>query len=193
MRSHTFAVLDTETTGFSPVRGDKLVEVAVVKIREGEVQASEYFSTLIDPERSIPPAATRVHKIVNSDVQGKPKFCDVAAELMEFMEDVDYLFIHNSKFDLNFLIAETEKNNITLRLPKIICSVALSKNLYPSYQSHNLNAIAKRLGLEITDGELRHRALGDVIMTGEAVLKFHEENPITFLGTLEQLADTRFV
>lgn len=188
MHRYTFAVLDTETTGFSPDRGDRLVELAVVKIREGEVQQSEYFSSFINPLRSIPPAATRVHKIVDSMVANAPKFEEVFDEFIEFLEDVEYLFIHNAQFDLRFLEAEAQKIGKSLKLPKVICSVELSKNLYPDHRFHNLDAIAKRFGLEIKNGELRHRALGDVIMTGEALLKFYEENPLTFLGTLESLA-----
>lgn len=188
MHSTTFAILDTETTGFSPARGDKLVEVAVVKIREGEVQEADHFSSFVNPERPIPASATRVHQIVDSMVEDAPKFADIYDEMIAFMNDVDYLFIHNAKFDLSFLEAEAAALGKTLNLPKIICSVELSKNLYPSHQYHNLDAIAKRMGLAIKDGELRHRALGDVIMTGEAILKFYEENPLTFLGTLESLA-----
>lgn len=188
----TCAVLDTETTGFSPRRGDRLVEIAAVKIRNAQVMPEESFSTFINPERKIPPAATRVHKIVDDMVISAPLFHEVADGLLEFLGDVDYLFIHNAKFDLEFLEYEMKHCEKCLKLPKIICSVNLSRYLYPESQYHNLDAIAKRFGLKMQDGELRHRALGDVLMTAEALIKFYEDNPLTFFGTLENLADKQY-
>jgi DNA polymerase III epsilon subunit len=192
MRRFVCAVLDTETTGFYYNGRDRLVEVAAVKIRDGEIKEDENFSTLLNPERPIPPAATRVNKIVDSMVQEAPFFAEIADSLIDFLSDVDYLFIHNAKFDLGFLNAEMKRCGKKLKLPKIICSVELSRKLYPEFKGHNLNVIAKRLGLFIKTGENRHRALGDVIMTGQAILKFQDDNPLTFLGTLESLVKTEY-
>lgn len=193
MHQFTYIVLDTETTGLSPKYGDRIVELAAVKIRDGEVQASENFSTLINPKRSIPAAATRVNKIRDDMVQDAPEFESIVDKFHSFCEGVDYVFIHNAKFDIGFLEHEMQKLNRSLKLPKVVCSVELSRRLYPEMRGHNLNALSKRFGIDIKSGEARHRALGDVILTGEVILKLYEDNPLIFQGTLEQLADSRFV
>lgn len=182
-----WGVLDTETTGFYAGRGDRLVEIAAIKLEGNNLENRREFCSLINPERKIPPAATRVHKIVDEMLVGKPLFADIADEFFDFVSDVDYLFIHNAQFDLSFIKNESERVKKLVRLPKIVCSVNLSRELYPFERSHNLNAIAKRNGLSIKEGEGRHRALGDVIMTAEAILKFAEDNPLTFQGTIENL------
>jgi DNA polymerase III subunit epsilon len=192
MYRHVCAILDTETTGLGPKRGDRIVEVAAVKIRDGDVKKEDYFSSLVNPQRSIPPAASRVNRIYDDMVHDAPVFKDIIEDLLQFLSGVDYLFIHNAKFDIGFLEAEMERINKPLKLPKIVCSVDLSRMLYPQFQRHNLNALAKNFGLSISQGENRHRALGDVILTGEAILKIYEENALTFLGTLEQLSNSKY-
>ncbi len=196
MHKYTFAILDTETTGLNYKKGnyqDRIVELAVIKIRNGEVQKEEYFSVLINPERKIPPAASRINKITDDMVADAPLFKDIAEEFLDFLKDVDYLFIHNAKFDLGFLEAETEKCKRKLILPKTVCSVDLSRELYPELKAHNLNAIAKRFNLSIKENECRHRALGDVILTGEILLKFYEDNPLIFTGTIESLHNSQYL
>jgi DNA polymerase-3 subunit epsilon len=95
--------------------------------------------------------------------------------------------MHNAKFDLGFLEQEMKAIQKSFSFPKIICSVELSQALYPQEKSHNLNAISKRCGLSIKKGEERHRALGDVILTAEVLIRFSEENPLIFSGMLDQL------
>jgi len=192
MYRYTYAILDTETTGFYFDKGDRIVEIAALKIRDGEIKEDEKFTTLINPGRSIPLSATRIHNIVDEMVSGAPCFADILDDLMHFLSDVDFLVMHNAKFDLGFLEAEARHANRELRLPRVVCSVELSKNLYPQFRYHNLNAIAKNFGLSVKEGEGRHRALGDVFLTGEALLKFYEENALTFIGTVEQLANNRY-
>ena len=102
MLQQTYIVLDTETTGFSPEYGDRIVEVAAIKILNGEIQSKNSFSTLINPQRPIPPGATRIHKISDSMVQQAPEFKDIAEQLHEFCQNTDYIFMHNAKFDLRF-------------------------------------------------------------------------------------------
>jgi DNA polymerase-3 subunit epsilon len=183
----SWGVLDTETTGFYANRGDKLVEIAAIKVKGQDLDNYESFTSLLNPERSIPPASFRIHQISDDMVKGEPLFCDVCDKFNDFLQGIDYLFIHNAKFDLSFLENESKKAKKSLVLPKIICSVQLSRELYPFERSHNLNAISKRLGLKIKSGENRHRALGDVLLTAEMIRKFAEDNPLIFEGVLENL------
>lgn len=186
---YTFAVLDTETTGFDAWKWDKLLEIAVVKIRNWQVKREENFSTLIDPEREIPVSATRVNKITKEMVDWKPKIEDVIDDFISFFSDVDYTLIHNADFDLWFINHELKRLWRDINLPSPVCTVELSKRLYPHYNSHNLDAISRRCGLSIEDGQLRHRALWDVILTWEVFLKFFEENPMLILHEIEDISN----
>ena len=188
MKDITFLVLDTETTWFSPERWDRLLEIAWVKIRNMSISKEENFSTLLNPRRFIPISATRVNKITDEMVIWKPYIEDKIDDFIDFCQDVDYTLIHNAKFDLWFLNYEFKRLWKSFRLPKVVCTVELSKSLYPQYQAHNLDAIKKRFGLDMVDWELRHRALWDVLLTSEVFLKFYEDNPMIFLSELERLA-----
>lgn len=185
---YVFAVLDTETTWFHSSKWDKLLEIAVVKIRDWKVIKKDFFSTLIDPQREIPISATRVNKITNEMVAWKPKVEDVIDEFIDFFSDVNYTLIHNAKFDLWFINYELNKLWKNFKLPSPVCTVELSKKLYPHYNAHNLDAISRRCKLSIEDWELRHRALWDVILTWEVFLRFFEENPMLLLHEVEEIS-----
>ena len=184
----TIAVLDTETTGFHPKYGDRIIEISAVKIINGNIIEEDNFSTLINPERPIPAASTRVHNIKNADVADSPLYKDIIPNLKTFLTGVDYLVMHNSKFDIAFLLEENKKAGDLFQLPKTICSVELSKLLNPKLTRHNLNSLSKHFNVFMKEGENRHRALGDVIMTSEILLKFYQSNPLIFNGTLEQIS-----
>jgi len=186
---YTFAVLDTETTWFHAWKWDKLLEIAVVKIRNWKVIREDNFSTLIDPERNIPLSATRVNKITTEMVSGQPKINEVVDEFMDFFSDVDYTLIHNAKFDLSFINKAIEDCWKSFSMPSPVCTVELSKKLYPHYNAHNLDAISRRCKISIEDWQLRHRALWVVILTWEVFLRFCEENPMLILHEIEELAN----
>lgn len=187
MHNKVFAVLDTETTWFSPQRWDKMVEIAALKIKGLKIDSSDSFVTLLDPQRNIPPSATRVNKITDSMVVGQPLIEDKVNDFIEFFKWVDYTLIHNASFDLNFINFEFKRIWIDFKLPNPICTISLSKILYPNYQLHNLDALSKRFWITMKEWESRHRALWDVIVTWEVFLKFYEENPMIFMSELENL------
>ena len=193
MHTKTFAILDTETTGFSPQRWDKLIEIAVVKMKNMKIDSSTSFSTLLDPQRSIPLSATRVNKITNDMVVGQPLIEDKIDEFIDFFHDVDFTLIHNAKFDLWFLYHDLKRLGKDFKLPWVVCTVELSRHLYPDYNTHNLDALWRRFWVEVKPWEWRHRALWDVIMTWEVFLKLYEQNPMIFLSELEQLSKREYV
>ncbi len=101
----TRAVLfDTETTGLDPATGDRVIEVAALELIN-DLPTGQYFHALIDPERDIPEEVTRIHGFRASDVAGKPKFAEIAAQLIAFLADAK-LIAHNAPFDFGFLNAE---------------------------------------------------------------------------------------
>lgn len=146
--------LDIETTGGSHIH-DRITEVALIKIEGGKVTAS--WQTLINPEIPIPRHITGLTGISDEMVKDAPVFEEIAGDLYSHLEGM-VMTAHNSRFDYGFLKAEYKRMGGTLR-QRTLCTVKLSRTLYPSAQGHSLDAIMARFGLK-TDS--RHRGMGDV-------------------------------
>lgn len=97
-------VLDTETTGMDPVKGDKLVEIGCVELMN-HLPTGKHYHVYINPERDIPAEATAVHGITDDFVKDKPVFGEIIGDFMDFIGN-DKLVIHNAEFDVKFLNAE---------------------------------------------------------------------------------------
>lgn len=145
--------LDLETTGATPMV-DRIIEIGLIKIENGE--ATEW-KTFVNPGIPIPPFITHLTGITNADVQDAPIFEEVAPTLYGFLEG-QVMAAHNARFDHGFLKAEYKRIGATLR-QRTLCTVKLSRRLYPHHASHGLDAIIARHGLITT---ARHRAIGDV-------------------------------
>jgi DNA polymerase-3 subunit epsilon len=154
MISSPLVVLDTETTGVSP-QHDRITEIALIRFEDG-VEVSRWQS-LINPGISIPAHITYLTGISNEMVKDAPSFKEVAAELYGHLEGA-VMAAHNAKFDFNFLKAEYGRLGGTFR-QKLLCTVKLSRKLYPQHKGHGLDAIMQRHGLRTNH---RHRAMGDV-------------------------------
>ena len=146
--------LDIETTGGSHTR-DRITEVALIKIEGGEVTTT--WETLINPEIPIPRHITGLTGITDEMVKDAPKFEDIAGNLYSHLEGL-VMVAHNSRFDYGFLKTEYKRMGGTLR-QRTLCTVKLSRQLYPDAQGHSLDAIMNRFDLS-TDA--RHRGMGDV-------------------------------
>jgi DNA polymerase III subunit epsilon len=146
--------LDIETTGGSHTR-DRITEVALIKIEGGEVAAT--WETLINPGIAIPRHITGLTGITDEMVKNAPRFEDIAGDLYSHLEGL-VMVAHNSRFDHGFLKTEYKRMGGTLR-QRTLCTVKLSRQLYPHVQGHSLDAIMNRFGL-VTDA--RHRGMGDV-------------------------------
>jgi len=155
--------VDLETTGTSPVH-DRITEIAVIETRAGQVVNE--WSTLVDPECSIPEYIQSLTGISNDLVAGAPVFAAIAQNLLEALSG--RLFIaHNARFDYGFLRTAFERCGLTFRAP-VLCTVKLSRRLFPQERRHNLDSLIQRHGL---DCAARHRALGDA----QAMLAFVEQ------------------
>lgn len=148
--------LDLETTGATPLR-DRITEIALVRFDNGLETAR--WQTLVNPEQPIPAFIQQLTTINNDMVANAPKFAEVADKLQAFLES-SVLAAHNVRFDHGFIKAEFKRIGITLR-QKVICTVKLSRLLYPEHKSHGLDAIMLRHNLTTI---ARHRAMGDVDM-----------------------------
>jgi DNA polymerase-3 subunit epsilon len=147
------AIVDLETTGAHPLH-DRVTEIAVIEVDAGEVSGE--WSTLVNPETTIPAAIQALTGITNDMVAGAPRFGALAAELQERLEG-RVLVAHNARFDYGFLRHEFERAGLSYRA-KTLCTVRLSRRLYPQFPRHNLDSLIERHALCC---RARHRALGD--------------------------------
>ena len=154
------AIVDLETTGAHPSH-DRVTEIAVIEVDGGEVAGE--WSTLVNPGTSIPPAIQALTGITNAMVADAPSFGALAAQLHERLEG-RVLVAHNARFDYGFLKQEFERAGLPYRA-KTLCTVKLSRRLYPAHARHNLDSVMQRHGIEC---KARHRAMGDA----DAVLQF---------------------
>jgi DNA polymerase-3 subunit epsilon len=147
------AFIDLETTGANPLL-DRITEIGIVEVDGDRVST---WSTLVNPERTIPAFIQRLTGIDDRMVAGAPTFAQVADELAERLHG--RLFIaHNARFDYGFVRNEFQRLGRRFRAD-VLCTVRLSRRLFPEHHKHNLDSLVVRHGLEI--GSDRHRALTD--------------------------------
>src|ERR1700687_1271072 len=161
MFAPAIAFVDVETTGTTPT-GDRVTEIGIVRVAQGKL--SEEWSTLVNPECSIPEDIQVLTGITNAMVRSAPTFAELRREIHARLEG--HLFVaHNARFDYGFIKNEFRR----LEMPfsaDVLCTVRLSRRLYPQAQGHGLDAIIARHGLgeAICEGAARtgrHSALGD--------------------------------
>jgi DNA polymerase-3 subunit epsilon len=153
MNDQTYAFVDIETTGSSPITG-RITEVAVIIMRNHAV--IETFQSLVNPETSIPAFITKVTGIDESMVADAPVFAEIAQTVWEKLQGCVFV-AHNVRFDYGFLKNEFKRLNIEFTA-KNLCTVKLSRQLYPEHPRHGLDALIERFDLNV---ESRHRALDD--------------------------------
>ena len=163
----TYTVFDLETTGLSPNEGDEIISVGAIRIVNGRLLQSERFEQLIDPRRSVPWASVEIHGIHPEMLKGKPTIDEVLPRFFDFSKDT-VLVAHNAAFDMRFLQLKEEQTGVRFLNP-VLDTLFLSAVVHPSHEDHNLEAIAKRLGVNIL---ARHTAMGDAVATAEMFLKF---------------------
>jgi DNA polymerase III subunit epsilon len=163
-------VLDTETTGLEPELNHRIIEIGCVEIVNRRV-TGRTFHHYINPERAIDEGAMSVHGIKRADLDGKPKFAEIAAELIEFIKDAE-LVIHNAAFDVAFLDHEFAKlqgeAQRVASLCRVLDSLELARSMHPG-QRNNLDALCKRYEVDNSRRDL-HGALLDAQILAEVYL-----------------------
>jgi DNA polymerase-3 subunit epsilon len=147
------AFVDVETTGGHPA-WHRVTEVAIVGMRGGEVEWE--WSSLVNPGTSIPPSIQALTGITPEMVADAPPFADIAHEVLERLRGRQFV-AHNARFDYGFLRGELRRAGHAFTAP-LVCTVRLSRRLYPDAGRHNLDSVIERHGLQCA---ARHRALGD--------------------------------
>lgn len=161
----SFAVVDVETTGTYAAGGDRITEIAIVRVRGGEV--GEVFSQLVNPERPIPPHITALTRITSEMVREQPVFRHVAPRVMERLSGAVFT-AHNASFDWRFVSEELRRGaGHDLAGPRL-CTVKLAKALLPDLPRRSLDHLTRYFNIEI---EARHRAAGDALATAQALCR----------------------
>jgi len=169
------AIVDLETTGGHPA-WDRVTEIAVLEAVDGEITAE--WSTLVNPKTPIPAAIQALTGITNAMVADAPCFSELAHALHARLDGRVFV-AHNARFDYGFLRHEFERSGIRFDA-KTLCTVRLSRRLYPGHARHNLDSVIARHGIEC---RARHRALGDAEAVWQFLCLALEEHGNAVVGT----------
>jgi len=161
-------VLDTETTGFDPESGDRIVEIGAVELI-GHVATGNTYHQYINPERAMPDEAFQVHGLGDDFLRDKPKFAQIGQAFLDFIGD-SKLVIHNAAFDIKFLNAELK----WMGLPQIpwtqaLDTLAIARKRFPGSPA-SLDALCRRFNIDNTSRTL-HGALLDSEILAEVYLE----------------------
>lgn len=181
----TYAVVDIETTGHSSKNGDRMMQFAVVFVRDWQVV--DRFTTFIHPERSIPLFIQDLTHITEEDIKDAQPFHKHANEIYAMLEGCVFV-AHNTDFDLPFLQAEFKRVGLPHWQGEKIDTVELAKILYPSALSYKLGDLAQELGITLQQA---HRADEDALATAELLIACYrklEKLPAATLAAMHRLS-----
>jgi len=160
-------VLDTETTGLSPATGDRIVEIGCVELIN-HIPTGKHLHIYLNPERSMPEDAFRVHGLSDDFLRDKPKFAEKADEFLEFIGD-STLVIHNAPFDMGFLNNELERAGRPSLRNEVIDTVMVARERHPGARV-SLDALCKHYGIDNSKRTL-HGALLDSEILADVYLE----------------------
>lgn len=151
-------VFDTETTGFDPLTGDRMVEIGCVELIN-RIPTGNTFHAYFNPERDMPASAEAIHGLSARFLSDKPLFRDKASEVLEFFGD-SVLVAHNARFDFGFLNAELQRcGQRMIDMGRMVDSLAIARTLHPGAK-HSLDALCSRYGIDRSH-RIKHGALLD--------------------------------
>ena len=177
-------ILDTETTGFEPQSGHRVVEIGCVELINHQ-PSGKVWHTHLNPERDVPEEAFRAHGLSSDLLADKPVFAEKVAEFLVFIGDAP-LVAHNAEFDMRFINAEMVRLGFpALPMARAIDTVAIARRLFPGAPA-NLNALCRRFQIDTTH-RTRHGALLDAEILAEVYLRLialgHDDAEKTLLAT----------
>ena len=161
-------ILDTETTGLDPARGDRIVEIGAVELLN-HLPTGRTFHVYINPERDMPKEAEAVHGLSSTFLKDKPVFASIAQDFMEFLGD-DVLIIHNASFDMAFINAELGFLRMESIPPeRVVDTLHIARQKHPG-AANSLDALCRRYGID-NSRRTKHGALLDSELLAEVYLE----------------------
>ncbi|MDO5621639.1 MAG: DNA polymerase III subunit epsilon [Paracoccus sp. (in: a-proteobacteria)] len=162
-------VLDTETTGFDPVTGDRIVEIGAIELLN-HLPTGRTYHQYINPERSMPAEAFAVHGLGDEFLADKPRFAEIAQDFRDFIGMDSRLVIHNASFDMKFLNFELKKaGHPEIAAPRALDTLMLARDRFPGSPA-TLDALCRRFGIDNSNRTL-HGALLDSELLAEVYLE----------------------
>ncbi len=162
-------IIDTETTGLDSRLGHRVIEVAALELVDRRVTGRN-LHLYFDPEREVDPGASEVHGMTWEDLKGKPRFGEMAGQLVDFLRGAQWV-IHNAPFDVGFLDREFERHRMPLSADvhaSVIDTLAMAREAFPG-KRNNLDALCERFGVSNAHRTL-HGALLDAQLLAEVYL-----------------------
>ena len=181
MDTKTYAVVDLETTGHSPVNGDRIIQIAIVFIENGEI--GEKYVRFVNPGQKIPAFIRQLTNISDEDVENSPFFEEIATEVRDLLDGAIFV-AHNTDFDLPFLQSEFARCGQSAWTGSQIDTVELAKIVFPSSPSYRLQDIAGELSIPLPSA---HRADDDAEATSKLLLACNKKLQALPEETLELL------
>ena len=186
-----YTVFDTETTGLEPANGDEIIQIGALRIVNGRLLHQEHFDQLVDPRCHLKAASIAIHGITDSMLLGQPTIDLVLPAFHDFCADT-VLVGHNVAFDMRFLELKEAALGVRFDQP-VLDTLLLSAVAHPNQQSHSLEAIMQRLGIQM---EQRHNALADATATAQVFMRLlpalAEQGVVTLRQALEASQKTYF-
>lgn len=174
-------MIDFETTGLSPDMGDRITEVAALRIAGGRVV--ERYVSLINCQVRIPSFITGLTGITQAMVDGAPPVAQVVPALLDFIGG-DTLSAHNASFDEKFLRAESARLGLTPGHQSTLCSLKLSRRVFPALASYKLGNLSGQLGIHFNSAA--HRAESDAEVAAQVLLHIGRHLDRTYgLGVID--------
>lgn len=162
-------VLDTETTGLEPEQGHRIIEIGCVEMVERRLTGNN-FHVYLQPDREIDAAAVEVHGITNEFLADKPRFADVASDLLAYLKGAE-LVIHNAPFDVGFLDAELARLDGSLGIADhctVLDTLVMARKKHPG-QRNSLDALCGRYDVDNSRRD-KHGALLDAEILADVYL-----------------------
>ena len=161
-------ILDTETTGLDPASGHRIVEIGCVELI-GRVESGRTFHVYLCPDRSMPAEAEAVHGLSEAFLSDKPRFADIAQDLMDFIGEASVV-AHNAAFDIAFLDAELNAcGQPRLTMDRAIDTLVLARGRHPGAK-HSLDALCTRYGIDRSQ-RIKHGALLDAELLAQVYVE----------------------
>lgn len=181
-------ILDTETTGLSADNGDRIIEIGCVELLHRKLTGNnKHF--YVNPERDSHEDALKVHGISNEFLRDKPKFAQVADELLDYLQGAE-LIIHNAPFDIGFLNKELEllgRGPITAMVSNVIDSLQMAKELFPG-KRNSLDALCDRLEVD-NSGRTLHGALLDAELLADVYINMTRGQDALLIDAVDETGE----